>query len=134
MKSMKQIPPTLPKQTPHNKLLAEKKRLKHLHRLQKEKLNVDLLFMQKNAGSLLLSGVSTLLSTPKKEAKNKNAGRSLSITSKNQASSVGIADFLPLGNRLLPAAWEIAQPFILTWGIRRMQKWVGGFFTSKKKK
>ena len=53
---------TLP-QTPLNKLQAEKRELEALCKKQEERLAVPARYLQDNAGSLLLSGVSALLSS-----------------------------------------------------------------------
>ncbi len=123
-----------PKETPLSKLLTEKKRLRTQCRLQEQKLNADFSYIQENAGSLLLSGFSALLSTTgSSKSKKKNAETTSSaVVSGGQSASFGLTDALSLGSGLLPIAWEVAQPFIITWGIKRVRKLVGRFFTRKK--
>ena len=93
--------------------------------------------MQQNAGSLLLSGVSALLSTTgssKSEKKKDGAmAAKAAATGEPAATSLGLTDILSLGSGLIPIAWEVAQPFLITWGIKRVKKMMSHLFTRKKK-
>ena len=59
-----------PQPTPIEKLLAEKQQVQEACRKQEEKLNQTFAFIQANAGSLLLSGFSSLLFPAKPKGKN----------------------------------------------------------------
>ena len=48
-------------QTPLEKLISDKRRIKRQCIIQKQKLNDDFSYIQEHAGSLLLSGVTSLL-------------------------------------------------------------------------
>jgi len=119
------------KQTPLEKLLAEKERIRQQSTQQEQKLNEDLSYLQDNAGSLLLSGVSSLLFSGSATAKKNKA---LPVSGNSQTvhaptASLGLADFLPIGKIMIPVLWEIAQPLIIAWCIRRLKK----AFTGKKR-
>ena len=138
---------TLP-QTPLNKLQAEKRELEALCKKQEERLAVHARYLQDNAGSLLLSGVSALLSstgTPKAE-KAESAPRPQSFAKRPAAAPaapglpMGLSTLLKvpkmvsIGAGWMPLAWEVAQPLLITWSIKRVKRIIGGAFTRKKKK
>lgn len=50
------------RQTPLEKLISDKERIQRQCKRQEQKLNEDFSYIQENAGSLLLSGLSSLLS------------------------------------------------------------------------
>lgn len=49
------------RQTPLEKLISDKERIQRQCKRQEQKLNEDFSYIQENAGSLLLSGLSSLL-------------------------------------------------------------------------
>ena len=117
------------KQTPLEKLLAEKERIRQQSRQQEQKLNEDLSYLQDNAGSLLLSGISSLLFSGSATAKKSKALLPASVQSQavhTPMASLGLADFLPIGKMMIPVLWELAQPLIITWCIRRLKKAFSG--------
>lgn len=58
-------------QTPLEKLISDKRRIKRQCIIQKQKLNDDFSYIQEHAGSLLLSGVTSLL-FPNSKSEKKN--------------------------------------------------------------
>ena len=50
-----------PQQTPLEKLISDRRRIQQECTIQEQKLNADFSYIQENAGTLLLSGVSALL-------------------------------------------------------------------------
>ena len=34
---------------------------------------------------------------------------------------------------MIPIAWDLAQPFIMTWGIKKAKKWFSNLLFKKKK-
>ena len=115
------LPQTL---TPLERLLHEKQRVTEECELRKIKLNADCAYIQANAGSLLLSGLSALLfpGGNKKQAAKSSA---------NQTAAA--APVMPWGwGDLLAVAWEVAQPIIMTWGIKKVRKWFSRLLFSKK--
>lgn len=119
--------------TPLEKLRADKLRLRQQCLEQAEKVNGTLAYMQEHAGSLLLSGLSTLLFPPSKPA---TAQETVQTEGKRSGTSspfaMGLADYLSIGKSLLPVAWELAQPLLMSWGIRKAKKWVIALFSRKK--
>ena len=59
-----------PQQTPLEKLLADKQRIQQACLEQENKINKTFTYIQENAGSLLLSGLSSLLFPAKPESNN----------------------------------------------------------------
>ena len=122
------------KQTPLSKLQTERQRLRLLCRIQEQKLNEEVLYMRENAGRLLFSGISALFSTSGSSKSEKKKAVALSpVPSVASLSSLRPADLLSLGTGLIPYAWELAQPLLIAWGIRRAKKWIGNLFSSKRK-
>ena len=101
--------------------------------VQEQKLNADFSYIQENAGTLLLSGLSTLL-LPNTKAKSKEAENSqLAQTSDVPSMSLGLADYLSVAQGLLPVAWEVARPLLTAWGIQKVQAWIIKKLFKKKK-
>ena len=46
---------------------------------------------------------------------------------------MGFSDYLSIAQGLLPVAWDVARPFLLTWGIRKAQSWFTNLLFKKKK-
>jgi hypothetical protein len=108
--------------TPLEKLQVEKERVRHLLQQQEHKLNEDLSYLQENAGVVLLSGLTSFLFPGSKGSKKK----ALPADKQSQAvqapmASYGFADFLSIGKMMIPVLWEIMQPLIITWGIRKLK-------------
>ncbi len=79
-------------QTPLEKLISDKRRIKRQCIIQKQKLNDDFSYIQEHAGSLLLSGVTSLL-FPNSKSEKKESIPTVS-TSETPLSSIGISDYL----------------------------------------
>ncbi len=124
---MRQQTPTKP-QTPIEKLLSEKEELRERCALQQKKLNDDFLYVRENAPRLLLSGFTTLLFP---DTDRKKASQSTPATKTNNSSSAAI-DYPSIAKELLPVAWSVAKPVLLSWGIRKIQGWFVGFLCGKK--
>ena len=61
-----------PQPTPLEKLISDRRRIQQECTIQEQKLNADFSYIQENAGTLLLSGVSALLFP---NTKTKSKGR-----------------------------------------------------------
>lgn len=115
--------------TPLEKLLAEKQQIKETCLKQEEKLNKTFIFIQANAGSLLLSGLSSLL-FPAKSKEKKNATTLTETTHGFTGKSiVQIPDYLSFCKALLPIAWEVVQPLLVSFGIKLIKKRVTKLFS-----
>lgn len=121
------------KQTPLSKLQADKQRLHLLCRIQEQKLNEEVLYMRENAGRLLFSGISALFSTSGSSKSEKKKNVLSPASSAASLSSLRPADILSLDTGIFPYVWELAQPLLIAWGIRRAKKWIGHLFSSKRK-
>ena len=47
--------------------------------------------------------------------------------------ALGISDYLSIAKGMIPIAWDLAQPFIMTWGIKKAKKWFSNLLFKKKK-
>lgn len=121
--------------TPLEILISDKKRIQEQCKIQEQKLNENFSYIQENAGNLLLSGVSSLLFPSNKSTTkaNTNEQNTASSTTGQPAIPLGIGELLSITKGLLPLAWDLAQPFIMTWGIKKAKKLVTNLLFRKKK-
>ena len=125
------------KQTPFESLLAEKEQIRQQCRQQEIKLNEAFAYINENAVSLLLSGLSSLLFPGSATAKNKKALASSSAyipVDNTQSTSFGLSDYLSIGKMMVPVIWEITKPVLITWGINKVKKIIAQAFKSSKVK
>ena len=118
------------KQTPIQKLLTDKEQIRQQCHQQELKLNEDMIYFHDNAAGLLLSGVSALLFSGSGKTAKKDKVALPSAHSQATVSS-GLSDFLSIGKMMVPVLWDIAQPFIITWCIRKLKKIINNAFTGK---
>ena len=100
--------------TPREKLKAE--------RLQEQRLNEDFAYVQENAGSLLMSGLSMLLFPSNK--KHTKEQKQTTATTTQVPVSLGLSDYLSVAQSLLPVAWDVVRPLLTAWGIQKIQTWI----------
>ncbi|WP_297905015.1 hypothetical protein [uncultured Parabacteroides sp.] len=121
-------------QTPLEKLISDKERITRQCKRQEQKLDEDFSYIQENAGSLLLSGLSSLLfPSDKSAAKAKDKGETPATMTGQPSFALGLPDYLSIMKGMIPIAWDIAQPFIMTWGIKKAKKWFSNLLFKKKK-
>ena len=116
--------------TPLEKLISDKERIRKQCVIQEQKLNDDFSYIQENAGSLLISGFTTLLFP---NTKSKKTESTETATANQPVTPIGFSDYLSIAQGLLPVAWDVIRPFLLTWGIRKAQSWFTNLLFKKKK-
>ena len=117
--------------TPLEKLISDKERIRKQCVIQEQKLNDDFSYIQENAGSLLISGFTTLLFPNTKSKKTEST--ETATTASQPVTPIGFSDYLSIAQGLLPVAWDVVRPFLLTWGIRKAQGWFTNLLFKKKK-
>ena len=117
--------------TPLEKLISDKERIRKQCVIQEQKLNDDFSYIQENAGSLLISGFTTLLFPNSKSKKTEST--ETATTASQAVTPIGFSDYLSIAQGLLPVAWDVVRPFLLTWGIRKAQSWFTNLLFKKKK-
>ena len=128
---MKQLPDPSPRSrntprlSPIEQLHADKRRIEAQCREQEKKLGEDFAYMRKHAPSLLLSGISSRLFPAD------SSGRKAGDDSRNAAFTA--SDYLAIAKSLLPVAWNIIRPMLVTWGIHKAKSLVGEWFSDKKR-
>ncbi len=105
-------------QTPLEKLISDKNRLQERCLLQEQKLNADFTYIQENAASILLSGFSALV-FPKQKQASPNTGQTAYTKEDQNIESLGLTDILSLGRSMMPVAWDIIKPILISWGIKK---------------
>ena len=118
--------------TPLEKLIFDKEQIRRQCVVQEQKLNDDFLYIEENAGSLLISGFTGLL-FPNTKSKKTESSDAIAATNDQPATPIGFADYLSIAQGLLPVAWDVVRPFLLTWGIRKAQSWFTNLLFKKKK-
>ncbi|MDD2952298.1 MAG: hypothetical protein PHC95_03915 [Parabacteroides sp.] len=121
------------RQTPLEKLISDKERIQRQCRRQEQKLNEDLSYIQENAGNLLLSGMSSLLFPGNKSTTKTNDKSTAPVAAAAPSLAFGIADYLSIAKGMIPIAWDLAQPFIMSWGVKKAKKWFSNLLFKKKK-
>lgn len=119
--------------TPLEKLNFDKKRLLLDSQNLELKINEDFSYIKKHAASLVFSGVSSLLFPTSKSHASHEEAKPAAHASKLPAVSLGASDYLSIAKGMLPVAWDITRPLLLTWGIKKAQKWLIHFIFKKKK-
>jgi hypothetical protein len=116
--------------SPIEQLISDKTNLEERCRTQEKKLNHDFTYIQNNATSLLLSGVSTLFFPSKKDTSVKQTTGTES--NNTEKPTLSISDYFTVAKSLLPVAWEIVQPMIIAWGIKKAKTYILALFANKK--
>ncbi len=117
--------------TPLEKLISDRHRLQRECATQEQELNADFSYIQENAGTLLLSGVSSLLFP---DTKNKETEENRSAqASETPFLSLGFADYLSVAQGLMPVAWNVVRPMLTAWSIQKAQRWIIKKLFGKKK-
>lgn len=96
-------------------------------------MNEDFSYIQENAGSLLLSGLSSLLFPGNKPTTKTDDKNTVPVAAGQPPIALGFSDYLSIAKGMIPIAWDIAQPLIMTWGIRKARKWFSNLLFKKKK-
>lgn len=120
-------------QTPLEKLISDKERIRRQCKQQEQKLSDSFSYIHENAGSLLLSGLSSLLFPGSKSTTKENENKIVPKADGHPSIALGISDFLSIAKGLVPIAWDFALPFITTWGFKKAKKWLSNLFFKKKK-
>ena len=76
-------------QTPLEKLISDKERIQRQCKRQEQKLNEDFSYIQENAGSLLLSGLSSLLFPSNKSTTKTNDKNTAPVTAGQPSIALG---------------------------------------------
>ena len=117
--------------TPLEKLISDKERIRKQCVIQEQKLNDDFSYIQENAGSLLISGFTTLLFPNTKSKKTEST--ETATTASQPVTPIGFSDYLSIAQGLLLVASDVIRPCLLTWGIRKAQSWFTNLLFKKKK-
>ncbi len=128
---MKQTQPT-----PIERLMADKQRLETACRQQEGKINESFTYLQANATSLLLSGLTSLIFPTKKTDATQPIAAATAEEAPKRTEGVGLqlSDYLSIAKSLMPVAWQIAKPMAINLCIRLIRKKIGKLFTKDKNK
>lgn len=118
-------------QTPLEKLISDKERIRKQCAIQEEKLNDDFNYIQNNAGKLLLSAFTAILFP---NNKSENADKtSIQAVPAEPIQPIGLSDYISIAKGMMPVLWDVAKPLLITWGIKKVQHiFVNALFKKKK--
>ncbi|MDL2277028.1 hypothetical protein LJC57_00385 [Parabacteroides sp. OttesenSCG-928-G07] len=120
--------------TPLELLKSEQSRLKRESKLMEKELAADFQYIHENAGSLLISTVSSLFFSHSK-AGRKNASAAEKPTggpSESIVSSLANPELLSIAGGVLPLVWSVVQPIVLAWGMKRVKNIFSHLFRKKR--
>lgn len=122
------------KLTPIEKLTSNKARIKYESRIVQDRLSGNLQYLQKNAGKLAVHGVTSAILPNRSSGSGITQSKSgLPSTLMNMALG-GASTYLGAKSGILPMAIKVAQPLLLTWGIKGAKNLIGKLFSRKNKK
>jgi len=122
------------KLTPIEKLTSNKARIKYESKIVQNRMSGNFQYLQKNAGKLAIHGVtSAILPNHKSSGSGSSHSSGLPSTLMNMALG-GASTYLGAKTGLLPMAIKVAQPLLLTWGIKGAKNLIGKLFSRKNKK
>ena len=122
--------------TPLEKLLADKQYIQETCQKKEKQINNSFIYIQENAGSLLLSGLSSLLTSTKSTKKtdsNNVTEQSPIVQSETPNVSLNASDYLMMGKAMLPVVWSIVQPIAISWCVRSLRKRITNLFFGPQK-
>lgn len=109
-------------QTPLQALHARKRQLRFDARIQEDRIGANIKYVQDNGCKLIFHSFTSAIFPGKSTTHNdssKPSSRSLGIT---DLAMGGVSSVMKGNKGILPIAWGIAQPFILTWGIKGIKR------------
>jgi hypothetical protein len=109
------------KQSAVEKLLYDKAQLEALIKEREKNLGRDFAYICNNASSLIISGFTSLL-FPSGRAKKPALSPTENVKKDAPDRPFALPGGMAIAKSLVPLVWEIARPFILTWGINRMKR------------
>lgn len=110
--------------TPLERLTANKEKIQVLSKIQENKMNANVQYLHQNGGKLLLSGIVSAILP---------GGKSSSPSSITGLALGGGLDYFTRGKHLFPLVLSVAQPFLLTWGVKEAKKLVANLLSGNKK-
>lgn len=118
--------------TPLEKLLADKHRLQTACQQQADKLNDDFNYIQENASSIFMSCLSSLLFSGSKKSDKAQVSNEQQSTAVQPNVALGAADYFTIVKSMAPVLWDIVQPIIVSWSIKKARKWILNLFSKKR--
>ncbi|MDR0756969.1 MAG: hypothetical protein LBF85_03885 [Tannerella sp.] len=119
--------------SPLEQLLADKANIEAMCRKQEKKLGEDFAYMRDHAPGLFLSGISSLLFSSGKSGEKTNPVATGKGKRNELTTPFAASEYLAIIKTLLPTAWRIAQPLLLTWCINKTKSLIFGLCSGGKK-
>jgi len=121
--------------TPIEQLLADKDFVEAQCSIREKKLQDDFEYIHHNATSLLFSGLTTLLfssGSTKRKPETQSVALNYDRQPAQSANLLSLSDLFVVAQKMLPVVWEIVQPMLISWGIKKVKSLIFGLFTKKK--
>jgi len=121
--------------TPIEQLLADKNCVEAKCGIWGKKLQEDFEYIHNNATSLLFSGLTSLL-FPSGNNKKTPETQSIALIDGNQSTQnnnrLSVSDLFVIARKMTPVVWEIVQPLLINWGIKKAKSLLFRLFSRKK--
>ena len=121
--------------TPIEQLVAYKSIVEAKCAAQQKKLYEDVEYIQNNASSLIFSGLVSLLFSSG-QTKKKPETQSVMLINDSQSTRnnnlLSSSTIFFVAKKMIPVVWEIVQPLLINWGIKKAKSLLVGLFTKKK--
>lgn len=111
--------------TPLEALQRRKQELRQQARLQEEKMGDNFRYIQDNGGKLVLHSMTAALIPGKSASQRSSSASGTPHSGLTNGLIGGVSTALKSNTGILPMLWQIAQPFVLTWGIKGVKKLFG---------
>ena len=106
-------------QTPLEKLISDKERIQRQCKRQEQKLNEDFSYIQETPEVCCYPDYRLSFSLAISQTTKTNDKNTAPVTAGQPSIALGISDYLSIAKGMIPIAWDLAQPFIMTWGIKK---------------
>ena len=121
--------------TPIEQLVAYKSIVEAQCATRQKKLLEDVEYIQNNATSLIFSGLVSLLFSSG-QTRKKPETQSVMLINDGQPTRnnnlLSSSSIFFVAKKMIPVVWEIVQPLLINWGIKKAKSLLIGLFTKEK--
>ena len=119
-------------QTPLEKLISDKERIQRQCKRQEQKLKRISLIYRRTPEVCCYPDYRLSFSLAISQRPKTNDKNTAPVTAGQPSIALGISDYLSIAKGMIPIAWDLAQPFIMTWGSKKAKKWFSNLLFKKR--
>ena len=121
--------------TPIEQLLADKRIVEAKCSIREKKLHENFNYLHNNASTLIFSGLVSLLFSSG-QTRKKSEEQSITLVNDNQSPRINnllsSSNIFFVAQKMIPVVWDIIQPLLINWGIKKAKSLLLGLFTKKR--